>query len=93
MNSFKADPQKTIKQTKKWRLAIILKEVGVLQNLETAIDNLASQSPQGERIKIAWENANTINRDSQAMGVVQSLLGVDDATADSWFQMANSIDI
>lgn len=93
MKSFKADPQKTLKQTRRWRLAIILQEVGKLEELNTAIDQLAQQGPEGQRIKIAWENANIINRDSQAMALVQNLLGVDDATADQWFQMANSIDI
>lgn len=69
------------------RLALL--QAGLLAQVETAVDAL--ESPAKDQVKIEWEYATTVERDSEWVDQLGSALGLDAAGIDDLFIAASAI--
>lgn len=69
------------------RLALL--QAGLLGNVQTAIDSLAS--PQKEAAQIEWEYAQEVQRDKELVALLAPVLGLDDAQLDALFVLASTL--
>lgn len=74
-----------------WRIRTILKLSSLEQVVETALDNL--QEPQKTGALYIWNYGTTVERNSQTVLLLQSVLGLTDAQTDDIFIQANNISI
>lgn len=69
------------------RLALL--QVGLLSNVEAAINSLAS--PQKEAAQIEWEYSQEVQRDKELVALLAPALGLNDAQLDALFVLAATL--
>jgi len=74
-----------------WRIRTILKLSSLEQVVETALNNL--QEPQKTGALYIWNYGTTVERYSQTVLLLQSILGLTDQQTDDIFIQANNISI
>lgn len=74
-----------------WRIRTILKVSGMETAIETELNNL--QEPQKTAALYIWNYGTTVERYSQTVLLLQSILGLTDAQTDDIFIQAQNISI
>jgi len=74
-------------ETTRWRLMIVLDEMGLLDKVNEAVAQTDRQ------FQIAWKNADTITRLGKGISMIQDELGLSDEQIDEMFNQAKQIEI
>jgi len=95
----KRTPEELQKEITKWKAArksissrqarLALLQAGLLSQVDTAINSLAS--PAKEQAQIEWEYATSIERSSEWINQLGGALGLDDAGIDELFKTASKL--
>lgn len=80
-----------IPETPLWRIRTILKVMGLESTIESAIETLSE--PTRTASKYVWNYGTVIDRNSQTVQFIQSILNMNDNQVDEIFNQANSISI
>lgn len=82
-----AQPDRSEIQTSRWRLMIVLDEMGLLDTVNEAVQG----APRS--FQIAWNNADQIDRIGKGIDFVQEQLDLSDQQIDEMFEQAKQIDL
>jgi hypothetical protein len=74
-----------------WRLRAVIKITGKEAQVETAINNLSEPLKTG--VRYAWEYGTIVERFSQTVILLQSILQLSESEVDDMFIQANNISI
>jgi len=74
-----------------WRIRTILKVLGMEQIVEIALESL--QEPQKTGALYIWNYGTTVERNSQTVQLLQSILGLTDVQVDDIFIQAQNIQL
>jgi len=74
-----------------WRVRTVLKLLGMEQVIEVALNSLPEPTKTGALY--IWNYGTTVERNSQTVLLLQSVLGLTDAQTDDIFQQAEAIQI
>lgn len=72
-----------------WRVRTVLKLLGMEQVIEVALNSLPEPTKTGALY--SWNYGTTVERNSQTVLLLQSVLGLTDAQTDDIFQQAEAI--
>jgi hypothetical protein len=81
----KLDQWRSTFKTDLYKLKIVLDNMGDLEDVESII----SQQPKG--VQLAWENANSIRRNSPTVAGLAQVMGYSDETLDTIFKQADEV--
>ena len=70
-----------------YKLKIVLDNMGDLDTIETII----SSQPKG--VQLAWQNANTVRRDSKTVAGLAQVMGYSDTQLDTIFKNAKQVQL
>lgn len=83
--------QQVADEVQLWRIRTILKVLGMEQVIEIALESL--QEPQKTGALYIWNYGTTVERNSQTVQLLQSVLGLTDAQVDDIFIQAQNIQL
>jgi len=89
VREFETEVESENQEVELWKLKGILTVMGLVTQIETALDTL--QEPNKTLAKIAWSNGNVVHSNSDTCKFIQSVLKLSDEQVYDIFTQAQSI--